>query len=70
MQFKDTETDKIRWVDTSDKQTRENFASYRKQQQTLCTNEMKKYGIDNIRIRCGEDYIKQLVKLFAAEGRR
>ena len=70
MQFKDTETDKIRWVDTSDKQTRENFASYRKQQQMLCTNEMKKYGIDNIRIRCGEDYIKQLVKLFAAEGRR
>lgn len=70
VQFKDAETDKVMWVDTSDKQTRENFASYRKQQQTLCTNEMKKYGIDNIGIRCGEDYIRQLVKLFATEGRR
>ncbi len=70
VQFTDAETGNSRWIDTSDKLTRENFRNYRIQQQNENMNELNKYGIDNVQMLCGEDYIRQLVKLFAKRERR
>ena len=70
VQFTDAENGNSLWIDTSDRQTRENFKNYRIQQQNENMNELNKYGIDNVQMLCGEDYIKQLVKLFAKRERR
>ena len=70
VQFTDAENGNSLWIDTSDRQTRENFKNYRIQQQNDNMNELTKYGIDNVQMLCGEDYIKQLVKLFAKRERR
>lgn len=70
VQFTDAENVNSLWIDTSDRQTRENFKNYRIQQQNDNMNELTKYGIDNVQMLCGEDYIKQLVKLFAKRERR
>lgn len=70
VQFTDAENGNSLWIDTSDRQTRENFKNYRIQQQNDNMNELTKYGIDNVLMLCGEDYIKQLVKLFAKRERR
>lgn len=70
VQFTDAENGNGLWIDTSDRQTRENFKNYRIQQQNDNMNELTKYGIDNVQMLCGEDYIKQLVKLFAKRERR
>ena len=70
VQFTDAEKGNSLWIDTSDRQTRENFKNYRIQQQNDNMNELTKYGIDNVQMLCGEDYIKQLVKLFAKRERR
>lgn len=70
VQFTDAESGNSLWIDTSDRQTRENFKNYRIQQQNDNMNELTKYGIDNVQMLCGEDYIKQLVKLFAKRERR
>lgn len=70
VQFADAESGNSLWIDTSDRQTRENFKNYRIQQQNDNMNELTKYGIDNVQMLCGEDYIKQLVKLFAKRERR
>ena len=70
VQFTDAESGNSLWIDTSDRQTRENFKNYRIQQQNENMNELNKYGIDNVQMLCGEDYIKQLVKLFAKRERR
>lgn len=70
VQFTDAENGNSLWIDTSDRQTRENFKNYRIQQQNDNMNELAKYGIDNVQMLCGEDYIKQLVKLFAKRERR
>ena len=70
VQFTDAESGNSLWIDTSDRQTRENFKNYRIQQQNDNMNELTKYGIDNVQMLCGEDYIRQLVKLFAKRERR
>lgn len=70
VQFTDAENGNSLWIDTSDRQTRENFKNYRIQQQNDNMNKLTKYGIDNVQMLCGEDYIKQLVKLFAKRERR
>lgn len=70
VQFTDAENGNSLWIDTSDRQTRENFKNYRIQQQNDNMNELTKYGIDNVQMLSGEDYIKQLVKLFAKRERK
>lgn len=70
VQFTDAENGNSLWIDTSDRQTRENFKNYRIQQQNDNMNELTKYGIDNVQMLCGEDYIRQLVKLFAKRERK
>ncbi len=68
--FSDSESERKFWIDTSDRATRENYRAYRFEQQEQTTQQLVKYGIDNVRVLCGEDYIRSLVKLFAKRERR
>ncbi len=70
VQFTDAENGKMVWIDTSDRKTRENFQHYRSNQHKETLTELSRFGIDNVSILCGEDYIRQLVKLFAKRERR
>ncbi|MBR1626700.1 MAG: DUF58 domain-containing protein [Bacteroidales bacterium] len=67
--MEDFETKEKIWVDTSDKQTRQNFAHYMQQQQKKTTDEFKKLGIDYVNILTDDDYTKALIKLFANRER-
>ncbi len=68
--FSDSESDRKFWIDTSDRTTRENYRAYRFNGQEQTEQQLIKYGIDNVRVLCGEDYIRSLVKLFAKRERR
>lgn len=62
--FYDPETSETIWVDTSDSSIRQAFAN-RYTCYVAETNElMQKYGIDNTVLYTGEDYVKELKKLF------
>lgn len=68
--FSDSESERKFWIDTSDRTTRENYRAYRFNGQEQTEQQLIKYGIDNVRVLCGEDYIRSLVKLFAKRERR
>ena len=65
VQFKDTETGQTLWIDTDSRATREAFAMERRTREEENIAKLNKYGVDTVKVLCGEDYIKQLTKLFA-----
>jgi hypothetical protein len=69
VQFEDAETKQLKWVDTSDRITRENFVKQRYNLQYENVAKFTKYGIDNVQIMSSEDYIKVLIKLFSKRGK-
>jgi hypothetical protein len=69
VQFEDAETKQMKWIDTTDKITRENFVKQRRNIQYENMLKFNKYGIDNIQILASEDYIKSLIKLFSKRGK-
>jgi uncharacterized protein (DUF58 family) len=69
VQFEDAETGELRWIDTSDRTTRENFTQQRYDLQNENLNKFTKYGIDSVQILASEDYIKSLIKLFSKRGK-
>ena len=64
VKFYDPETGETAWIDTSDRWTRSEFAS-RYQGHVRATEALlKKYGIDTATLYTGEDYVKELKRLF------
>jgi uncharacterized protein (DUF58 family) len=70
IKFKDAETGKIRFVDTSNKLVQEKFYSTMKYHQDYRKDLFIKSGLDSININIGESYIKPLVNFFKARERR
>lgn len=68
VKFYDPETQETLWVDTSDSQVRSDFAARYTGHDTLVNETMKKYGIDQTILYTGEDYVKELKKLFDRRG--
>ncbi len=64
LKIKDAETGEEFWLDTSDKNFRSKFETDRKNHSLKIKSVFDKNGIDNERIKTGEDYIKPLLKLF------
>ena len=64
IKLQDAETDKEIYVDTARKNVRENFRKERKKTALFVKHIFDKNGIDNVRIKTDEDYIKPLLKLF------
>ena len=66
--FYDPETDETIWIDTADRQVREDFANRFARHEKRVEETLKKYGIDQTVLYTGEDYVKELKKLFDRRG--
>ena len=60
----DPETNKTLWIDTSSKDVRNDFVQSYNDHSRYVNETFRKYGIDNVEISTGQDYVKQLMKLF------
>ena len=58
------------WIDSSSKEVRSDFAEAYKQHTIYVNDVFRKYGIDNVEISTGQDYVKQLMKLFKQRERK
>lgn len=62
--FTDAETGKTMLVDTSSKKARRAFEAWHLRQQAATEETFRKYGVDNVMVSTGEDFVKPLIKLF------
>ncbi|MBQ3581165.1 MAG: DUF58 domain-containing protein [Bacteroidales bacterium] len=68
VKFYDPESATTLWVDTSSRETREQFAKSYSTYETNVKTIMQRYGIDNTEVLTGEDFVKPLLKLFKMRG--
>ena len=66
--FYDPETGETIWIDTADSTIRNEFASRYSSHVAKVDEVLKKYGIDQTVLYTGEDYVKELKKLFERRG--
>ncbi len=64
VKLKDNESGKTIWVDSSDKQVRNNFELWSKQHEKYLNEVFIKSGVDDVRISTNQDYVKTLISLF------
>lgn len=70
IKFRDAETGKIRYVDTSSKSVQNKFYSSVAYQDVHRKELFAKSGLDSININIGESYVKPLVNFFKAREKR
>jgi uncharacterized protein (DUF58 family) len=68
--MQDMETDKLVYVDTSDKEIRLNYSKTRSQKIKELNKTFETSGVDLVQISTGEDYVKPLVNFFKIRGKR
>ena len=64
IRLKDAETGKLIWVDTGSRRIRDSYAIWWKEQDEKFRDLMLRTGIDTVRIRTDEDYVRPLMNLF------
>jgi uncharacterized protein (DUF58 family) len=64
VEFEDAETGSKLWVDTSSKAVRRQYREGREERVAAVASLLKHYKIDSADCHTGEDYVKELVKLF------
>jgi len=70
IKVEDTESGHIRWIDSSNKNTRTNFnKNYRTFEKEL-KQTLQSSGVDHIDIKTGKDYVKPLMNFFKNRGKR
>ncbi len=62
--FYDPETDETIWIDTADNSIRKDFSARYAAHVAKVEESLRKYGIDRTILYTGEDYVKELKKLF------
>ena len=67
--FYDPETDETIWIDTADPTIRRDFESRYAAHVNRVEESLRKYGIDRTILYTGEDYVKELKKMFERRGR-
>ncbi len=71
VKFRDAETGKERWVDTSSRAWHDAYMQMIQYKSAELNREFTKHGIDNALIYTGEDYVKPMMQLFKKrEARR
>ena len=68
--MQDMETDKLVYVDTSNKEIRLNYSKTRSQKIKELNKTFETNGVDLVQISTGEDYVKPLVNFFKRRGKR
>lgn len=64
MLMTDAETGAQRWVDTSDGELRKSYAQYWRNREESLMMTFAKSGVDSVKIKTDDDYVKQLLMLF------
>ncbi len=64
VEFKDAETGKIAWIDTSSSRLRQHYAQSWQQRSDLTESILKQRRVDMATIQTDEDYVVELIKLF------
>lgn len=64
VQMRDAETGKTMWVDTSSSKMRYAFERHRVLEAQHLDVLLQKYGVDHVDIQTGDDFARQLIKLF------
>jgi uncharacterized protein (DUF58 family) len=64
IRVKDAETGKSLWIDSDSKKTRDHYNRWWQSHQMKMEDTFKRYGIDSVRIRTDEDYVRPLMGLF------
>jgi uncharacterized protein (DUF58 family) len=64
MQLRDAETGKEKWIDTSSRKVRNQYAEWWRNANASVSQSLAKCRIDNVQVSTAEDYVKPLIKLF------
>jgi uncharacterized protein (DUF58 family) len=64
VKMKDAETGESLWVDTSNSKVRKEYAKWWMKTNGAIREQFMKSGVDNIRIKTNEDYVRPLMNLF------
>lgn len=62
--FKDAESNETRWIDTSNKRIRNNYNAWWKEHDKKLNETLLRYGIDSLKLKTDQDYVKPLMNLF------
>ncbi len=68
--FKDAETGKEMWIDTSDKVVRNNYHNQKLMRDTRLNAIFSRCGVDKVELFTGQNYIQPLMKLFKKREKR
>jgi uncharacterized protein (DUF58 family) len=70
VKVKDAETGQECWVDTSDYRQRNGFRKWHDDQQAFLNDTFLRSGVDWVKVRTDQDYVKPLINLFRKRGAR
>ena len=68
VKFLDAETGNTEWIDSSNKNVREQYNNYWKMRKAKLSTMFSKYSVDNVMLSTDQDYIKPLIGLFKRRG--
>ena len=69
LQVKDAETGQVKWVDTNNRNVRQDYHDEFFRITDYATNIFKKSGSDLLHLRTGDDYVKVLQRFFISRSR-
>ena len=70
IRVKDAETGAEQWVDSSDFRQRAYFKKYHDDHQAFLNDTFLRSGVDWVKIRTDQDYVKPLINMFRKRGAR
>ncbi|MFH0894599.1 MAG: DUF58 domain-containing protein [Bacteroidota bacterium] len=70
LQIRDAESGEIKTIDTSNNKTRKNYTNWWLVKESRLDEMFIRNGIDAVRIRVDEDYVKPLIRMFKKRERR
>lgn len=70
IQFRDLETGRISWIDSSNAKNRRRYAEWWNAKQDALENDFRKSNVDLIRLNTSDDYIVPLQRFFKMRGSR
>lgn len=68
IQLLDAETGEKKWIDSSNRRVRMDYANWWKKSSSELKETFSKNGVDNVSLETGEDYVKSLITLFKHRG--
>jgi hypothetical protein len=64
VRLRDAETGHLLWVDTASRKVRRDYSLWWEKEQQKLSSVLTRSGVDWVKIRTDEDYVKPLINLF------